>query len=226
MFRSKLRPIVIPQYEHGRLAGFLAQHWGNEQFARPAVDFASFVAGVALHDWHYGFGDDLPILEADEADWVAMTQRGLNMQLADPIADVVMKLHLRRLCTYHRTPERLALMAAFDEVVAARLPDTGHTRAEFDWADKITRFCDNVAFYFSFEAPYERTENLYTREGEEVETAVTYHIQPHGQIIVDPWPFTVTTFAGMIMGYQVEGYPERLQPVPMSFQLRQLGEGG
>ena len=34
MFRSKARPIVIPQYEHGRLAGTLAQHWGNDHFDR------------------------------------------------------------------------------------------------------------------------------------------------------------------------------------------------
>lgn len=219
MFHSKIRPIVIPQYEHGRLAGILAQQWGNAQFDRPVMNFASFVEGVALHDWHYGFGDNLPIGEAEEADWVAMTRRGLGMQLADPIADVVMKLHLRRLCTYQPTPERLALMAAFDEAVAARLPDTGHTRAEFDWADRITRFCDNVAFYFSFEEPYKRTENLYAQVGEEVETAVTYHIQPHGQIIVGPWPFATTLIEGMIMGYQAEGYPERLQPVIVPFQV-------
>ncbi|MCB8943704.1 MAG: DUF3891 family protein [Ardenticatenaceae bacterium] len=218
MFLSKMRPIVIPQYEHGRLAGTLAQQWGNDQFDRPAMDFASFVEGVALHDWHYGFADDLPIIGADEADWVAMTRRGLGIRLADPIADVVMKLHLRRLCSYNLSPERVALMAEFDKLVAARLPETGHSRAEFEWADRITRVCDNVAFYFSFEAAVERTTTVGARVGEE--TAVTCRIQPQGQIFIDPWPFATPFISGMILGYQAEGYPEQLQPVVVPFQVK------
>lgn len=64
MFKSKIRSIIIPQYEHGRLAGTVASLWGNDDFARPVIDFASFVQGVALHDWHYGPIDNLPIGEA------------------------------------------------------------------------------------------------------------------------------------------------------------------
>ena len=219
MFRSKARPIVIPQYEHGRLAGTLAQHWGNDHFDRPALNFASFVAGVALHDWHYGFGDNLPIVGAEEAEWIAMTRRGLALRLADPISDVVAKLHLRRLCSYNPTAERVALMAEFDEVVKARLPETGHSRAEFEWADKITRLCDNVAFHFSFEIEQELTAKVCQRVGDEEETAVAYHVQSPGQIIVDPWPFAIPAFSGTIIGYQAEGYPDLLEPVVVPFAV-------
>ena len=50
MFKSKVRPINIPQYEHGRLAGIFALLWGNEAFDRPEFNFDSFVQGVALHE--------------------------------------------------------------------------------------------------------------------------------------------------------------------------------
>jgi hypothetical protein len=210
---------VIPQYEHGRLAGILAQQWGNDNFDRPSMNFASFVEGVALHDWHYGFGDNLPIDGADEDAWLAMTRRGLALRLPDPISDIVAKLHLRRLCSYNPTAERVALMAEFDEVVQVRLPETGHSRVEFDWADKITRFCDNVAFHFSFEVERELSANVGMRVNDKRETAVTYHIQPHGQIIIDPWPFAVPTISGMILGYQAEGYPDVLLPVVVPFQI-------
>jgi hypothetical protein len=212
---------VIPQYEHGRLAGTLAQHWGNEEFERPAMNFASFVAGVALHDWHYGFGDDLPIDGAAEKEWVAMTQRGLALRLPDPISDIVAKLHLRRLCSYNHNPtaERVALMAAFDEVVQARLPETGHSRAEFEWADKITQFCDNVAFHFSFESERELAANVWARSGDKEETAVTYRIRPQGQVVIDPWPFAVPAISGMVIAYQAEGYPHVLEPVVVPFSV-------
>ena len=219
MFRSKVRPIVIPQYEHTRLAGMLAQEWGNEQFDCPSMNFDSFAAGVALHDWHYGFGDNLPILESTEAEWIAMTRRGLEIHHDDPITDIVMKLHLRRLCTYHHTPERVALIDAFDELVAARLPETGHGRAEFDWADRITRFCDNVAFRFSFEEVGSWTENVYTTVRDGGETAVTYQIQPNGQIIIDPWPFARPSITGLVMGYDAKNYPDILTPIVLPFQV-------
>ena len=61
MFKSKTRPLVLPQSEHARLAGLLAYHWGNADFDRPALDFASFVKGVAEHDRGYGVYDNAPI---------------------------------------------------------------------------------------------------------------------------------------------------------------------
>ena len=50
MFKSKVRPINVPQYEHGRLSGAFALLWGNEVFDRPEFNFDSFVQGVALHE--------------------------------------------------------------------------------------------------------------------------------------------------------------------------------
>jgi hypothetical protein len=219
MFQSKVRPIVIPQYEHGCLAGTLAQHWGNEQFDRPVMNFASFVQGVALHDWHYGFGDNLPINGADEADWLAMTRRGMEMRLDDPVADIVAKLHLRRLLSYHLSPTRAAMMEQIDEYVTGRLPETDYTRKVFNWVDTITRFCDNVAFHFSFEVPYEQEMLVGNRVVGEQKTAITYQIKPDGEVVVDPWPFAVRSLSGIILGYQADGYPERLNPLVVPFRV-------
>lgn len=53
MFKSKVRPVDVPNYEHSRLAGIFASYWGNQDFDKPVLDNAAFVEGVALHDWHY-----------------------------------------------------------------------------------------------------------------------------------------------------------------------------
>lgn len=219
MFHSKTRPIIIPQYEHGRFAGILAQHWGNEQFARPAMNFAAFAQGVSLHDWHYGFGDNLPIGGANEAAWLVLARQGVALRFDDPITDIVAKLHLRRLLSYAATPERQAMIAQIDDYVNGRLPETGHSRAQFDWADKITRFCDDVAFDFSFEAPLEQTVMVGNEAGKETETAVTYQLKTEGRVLVAPWPFAVPFLSGSILGYQAEGYPDRLRPLVIPYQL-------
>ena len=102
----------------------------------------------------------------------------------------------------------------------ARLPETGHERAAFEWADKITYFCDNVAFDFSFEAPRERTMILGSGHGTGEETAVTYQIQADGQVVVNPWPFSVPLLSGIMMGYEAAGYPDLLEPVMVPFEIK------
>lgn len=219
MFRSKARPIVITQYEHGRLAGTLASLWGNERFDRPGLDFGAFVEGVTLHDWGYGLVDDVPIREASEADWLTVVRKGIANRFDHPITDIVTKLHLRRLLALDISPVREALIEEIDGLVANRLPESGRTRAEFDWADKITRFCDNVAFDFSFEAPVERTYPISPRVDSNDETAVSYKLRHDGDVLIEPWPFSEPSFSGIVIGYQRESFPGNLIPVVIPYHI-------
>ena len=212
MFKSKIRPINVPQYEHGRLAGICASHWGNKDFDKPAIHFPSFVQGVTLHDWHFGPIDNLPILEADEADWLIIVRKGIDLWFADPITDIVSKLHLKRLLSSRNTPEVQRLVTQIDHRIAERLPQTGFSADQFAWADKITAFCDFLALDFSFEKPVSRTFSLYSQVDSSQETAVTYVIKPDGEILVDPWPFNLPSFSGLIIGHERTGYPESLIP--------------
>jgi len=219
MFKSKMRLIIIPQSEHGRLSGVLASLWGNEGFDRPAFDFGAFVEGVILHDWNYGLVDTLPIMEAGEEEWLTMAACGVHHTFENPVIDIVVKLHLKRLLNAHNYPERQKLVRVIDRHVASRLPQTAFTLTDFEWADKITRFCDMVAFDFSFEQPTTETIKLYARRGVGQMTPVTYEIKPNGEIQVDPWPFSVPCYSGFIFGYQREGYPNDLCPVILEFHL-------
>lgn len=219
MFKSKIRPIIIPQYEHGRLAGALASIWGSSHFDRPAIDFASFVRGVTFHDWGYGLIDTYPLGETVEADWLKVTRRGASHDFADPVAGIVAKLHLRRLTTYMASPERAALVALIDEKIAGELAQTAYTLEQFKWADRITNFCDSVAFDFCFEEPTEGTVSVYVEQDSTQETAVNFTLKSNGEIQVDPWPFSVSSYTGFITGYRREGYPDHLQPVVINFRV-------
>lgn len=220
MFRSNKRPIIIPQYEHGRMAGYLAQNYGNGDFDRPTLDFESFVQGVALHDWHYGFADNWSITDLDEETWVRIAHLGQKMRLQDPISEIVSKMHLCRLITYGPTsPERQELIKNIDQQVADRLPETGHNPETFVWADKITRLCDFVVFHFAFEEPYENKVMVCPRVESDQETAITYHIIGDGQVNINPWPFAVPSLSGIIIGYEAQEYPLTLTPVVVPFRI-------
>jgi len=218
MFKSKQRPISISQWEHQKLAGTLALLWGNAEFELPPIPFESLLTGIGLHDRAYGPLDNLPIGEIPEQEWLALTRSGFEMTWADPIADVITKMHLKRLTSYGSAPARQAQAAEMAQAIQALIERHGLDAATFERTDRITNLCDRIAFDFCFEAPAEGEVRIFPRSDRDDEVAVGYRIEG-GTIWVDPWPFGVDSHAGYLVGYQLEGYPTVLEPVIVPYQL-------
>jgi hypothetical protein len=218
MFKSKLRPVATPQWEHQKLAGTLALLWGNATFERPPVPRESFLAGVGLHDRAYGPLDNLPIGELPEAEWLALTRAGFDMAWDDPLADLIAKTHLRRLASYGSAPERQAAAAAMEREIGELARQRGLDRATLERVDRITNLCDRIAFDFCFEAPAEGSVRVFPNNERDEQLAVSYRIAD-GAIYVDPWSFELDEHAGYLVGYQLEGYPDRLEPALLPYRL-------
>jgi hypothetical protein len=221
MFKSKQRPITISQWEHQKLAGTLALLWGNADFERPSAPFESFLTGIGLHDRAYGPLDNLPIGELPEEEWLALTRAGFEMTWADPVADLITKMHLKRLTSYGSAPARQAMTAEMTLAIQEQLQRHGFDVVLFERIDRITNLCDRIAFDFCFEAPAEGGVRIFPRNDRDNEAAVRYHIED-GTIAVDPWPFGVDSHAGYLVGYQLEGYPAVLEPLMLPYQLEQV----
>jgi hypothetical protein len=219
MFESKTDPIVIPQYEHSRLAGLLAALWGNDAFARPAIDFDAFVKGVTLHDWGYGNLDNLPIGGMSEAEWLQVMRKGIAHRFDHPVTDIVAKLHIRRLLSSRTSAARAKLIEKIDAHVSARLAESGFPIEAFQWADRITQFCDSVAFAFSFGESTAAGVSVWAQPNASAPVRLGYEIRPGGEIWVTPWPFGVLRYQGFGMGYRREGYPEILEPELVPFRV-------
>jgi hypothetical protein len=218
MFKSKQRPLVITQWEHQKLAGTLAFLWGNAEFERPPIPFASFLTGIGLHDRAYGPMDNLPIGETSDAEWLALTRSGFEMTWTDSVADLISKMHLKRLVSGGSTPAHQALAAEMAEVIREQIVRQRLDLATFERIDRITNLCDRISFDFCFEAPAEGMVRIFPRHDAEDEAAVRYRIQD-GTIQVQPWPFSVDSHAGYLVGYQGDGYPAVLEPIMVPYQL-------
>jgi Protein of unknown function (DUF3891) len=218
MFKSKQRPIALSQWEHQKLAGTLALLWGNATFERPPIPFASFLTGVGLHDRAYGPLDNLPIGELPEEEWLALTRKGFEMTWADPVADVITKVHLKRLTSYSSAPARQAQAAEMAQAIGEYLQRHGLDAVIFERIDRITNLCDRIAFDFCFEAPTEGEVHIFPRNDRDEEVVVGYRIEG-GTIQVDPWPFSVNGHSGYLVGYQLDGYPTVLEPVTVPYQI-------
>ena len=218
MFKSKQRPIAISQWEHQKLAGTLALLWGNAEFERPLVPFESFLTGIGLHDRAYGPLDNLPIGEIPEEEWLALTRSGFDMSWTDRIADLITKMHLKRLASYSSAPARQAMTAEMAQAIQAQIQRHGLDAPTFERIDRITNLCDSIAFDFCFESPAEGEVRIFPSNDRDEEIKVSYRVEG-GTIRVDPWPFGVDSHGGYLVGYQLEDYPMMLEPVMLPYQL-------
>jgi hypothetical protein len=219
MFKSRRRPLVIPQAEHLRLAGALAVLWGNARFIAPPLPPAALWAGIALHDRAYGPLDNISIGEVDEATWVALTRRGFYLPCANPLANVITRHHLLRLAAGQATPARLALAAEMRPVLQAQMAQHHLDEELMRRVDQITKLCDMVSFDFCFEAPAEGQVEVWANVADPAPVPVHYRIQ-ESAITLTPWPLRVPDYEGYVVGYALEGYPDQLDGIVIPYQIR------
>lgn len=218
MFISKRRPIITPQSEHLKLVGTLAMLWGNDDFDMPPVERNSMIAGMGLHDRGYGYLDNAPIGGMGEDEWIPIAQRGFYMPCSDLVADTIVKYHFRRLASHDPSPRRKALEVGFTQAIDEQLDKHHLSKSLFDRIDRITDLCDQISFRFCFDVPAAGDVSIYPHNDTEREVPVHFQVED-GVIHVDPWPFSVDQYAGYLVSYYAEGYPERLDPFILPFRL-------
>jgi len=219
MFKSKRRSIVTPQSEHLKLVGTLAMLWGNDKFDVPPIERESLIAGVGLHDRGYGYLDNHPIGEMEDSEWFPIARRTFTMPCSDVVADTIVKYHFRRLAGHDDSPGRKALTAEFSAAIDKHLKEHNLSKELFDRVDRITNLCDSLSFNFCFDVPASGQISIFPRNGENTEVNVKYHVED-GLISVEPWPFAVDSYQGYLVAYKLDGYPKKLDPVILTFELK------
>ncbi len=220
MFKSKRRNLIIPQAEHARLSGIIANAWGNADFERPRFSFESFVKGVTFHDRGYGRIDNYPLGEMSEDVWLEIHERSAREEFDDKEAELVVQLQLKRLVAYNLTPERTKYVAERDAFISKLAKDNALNIDNFLWADNITHFCDNVSFDFCFEQ--QKSASVIVKQSNDDETgiAVNYIVDGKGSIEISPWPLNCKELNSFILGYSASGYPQKLEPVYIPVAVR------
>ena len=205
MFRSVRRPLVFTQADHARFAATIALHWRQ----RPPLPFDSFVRGVADHDRGYGEHDNDEIGAVDNARWVDIQRRGFRPRGEDPVVDLVVALHIRRLMTPPDDDLETAACTEIEELLPGLLKAAGVSAKDAEAADGVTSVCDRLAFLFPFEE----------RASGDVR-GISYQLDGLGTVMLEPWPLSVPWLSGLLTAFEADGYPERLVPVVVPFDVR------
>jgi len=146
------------------------------------------------------------------------------MPCSDPMADAIIKLHLKRLVSWDTSDERQALLAEMEQAIQQQMQQYSLSRQEFERTDRLTNFCDRVSFDFCFEQPIQGAVTLFPKKDSEEPIPVRYRIDA-GEIQVDPWPFSVETYANYLIGYDLQGYPTQLNPVLITYRVARATQG-
>lgn len=193
--------------------------WGNSSFAAPPIPRAGWTKGVLMHDRGFGDMDTISIGEASDEEWLPVKRRGaLEISCADPVADAVICLHIKRLVSHKKSAERDRLC----QDIEARLEDlyraAGISKERFEAADRITAFCDLLAFDFSFESARVREIDL-PLGGSQDEARVKIALDGRGRVSMAPWPFEPPLITGFILGYRASSYPSARDPEMVEFRV-------
>ena len=207
--------MLFPQAEHARLAGTIALAWGNDRFERPPVPFAAFVRGVALHDRGYDEFDADGIGEVPPERWFAIQLAGYEPRRDEPVADLIVALHLHRLVGNVDRRALSRLSPSLSELAAA----AGIDEADAAEADRVTDLCDRIAFDFCFEERRSGSVCVAAAHGADA-IAVTYAVDGDGGATLAPWPLAPAEVIGLVLGYRADGYPGVLDPVVVPFHIR------
>jgi hypothetical protein len=140
--------------------------------------------------------------------WVAIQRRGFEPRGDDPVVDLVVALHGRRLLSSQGDEHERAAHADVEALIPSLLEAAGVTREQAEAGDVITNVCDVISFEFCFEELVEREIR-----GHRVS------LDEQGVIEVDPWPFAVPQLSGVVTAFEAAGYPRRLVPVVTPFEL-------
>ncbi len=205
MFRSARRPLIFTQADHARFAATIALNWRE----RPPLPFESFVRGVADHDRGYDEHDDAEIGVVENASWVEIQRSGFAPRGVDAVVDLVVALHVRRLLSPPEDELESDALAELDDLLPALMSAAGVTRQDAEAADAVTNVCDRIAFAFPFEEP----------ESGDVR-GIAYRIDGQGSVELDPWPLNVPVLRGLVPAFEADGYPTRLVPTVVQFELR------
>jgi hypothetical protein len=205
VFRSARRPLIFPQADHARFAAAIALHWR----LRPPMPFESFVRGVADHDRGYGEHDDAEIGVVDNARWVEIQRAGFRPRGEDAVVDLIVALHIRRLLSPPEDALEAAALAELDELLPGLVSTAGVSQEDAEAADAVTNVCDRIAFLFPFEEP---------ASGEV--RGITYELDGQGTVMLEPWPLGAPWLHGLIPAFEADGYPGRLAPFVVPFEIR------
>lgn len=219
MFRHKQENIIIPQFEHLKMVGLLAQHWGNAEFSLPELPREDFITACYTHDLGFGTisNDTYEIGNMSKQQRIEVVKKCVSVEFANDITRMIVARHFLRLLSFgsYDFPELRELLNHKIDDLKQKIDIA---KQVFNHVDTIIDLLDAISFDFSSGVSSDYTVNVFQDSQSEKQIEMGYTIQ-NSIITLNHWPFSVNQIKGAIIAYQAEGYPNKLVPVLKTFTV-------
>ena len=148
--------------------------------------------------------DVLPLGEVEERLWLETRARGVATRHPDPVVDLVVLAHIRRLVSGRLGVESVALLDRIERRIAERLDECDMSEQTLDDIDTITRISDMIALWLSFEADGFAEFSVYAGWSGG-RRSVDVVVRGDGDVGMTPWPLNVPVLTGCGIAYAATG---------------------
>jgi hypothetical protein len=212
------RSTIVPQKEHSRLSATIASFWGNKNFKAPNIPTESFIKGIMFHDRGFGVYDTDNLMKLSKAARDRTLSEGIRKTTDDPAADIITLRHICCILKMYSKNETGKLLAICEKAISLKMKKVKIQEKEFDFAEDITNFVDDISFDFSQGKSSSWSAMIKANSNSKNKTKFTCTIKGD-KIRIRPWPLSIDHYTGSIVGYSKKGYPKKLNPKIIQFTL-------
>lgn len=208
--------VLIAQTDHSRLAGQLAAHWGNADFAAPDP-YDSMVRAASFHDYGWLTYETTPLIDSDTGEPYSFLQVPIGtpqlsayqwsldwMTAIDPYAGLIISMHRTGLwqgrygvITHPKAYTLKEISPQVRELINENEAWQEQVSGEREEAPLRINYClmqiwDLLALYFCCDEPYEEhIEPVPTRYSNSGTVKMSIKPMAADKIAFDPFPFDV-----------------------------------
>lgn len=205
MFKRNNQNLVIPQFEHTRLAATIASHFDFSNFSISEKTIKNIILASSFHDRASFEKDDIDINEMNKAQRKELVDQYMEVQYENYELELFVMMHHSRLLD---EPGYLKMKSRFDERINEIILKNNLDRELYYNLDTLVGFFDHLSFDFCYQENGGHTYEVF--DGKAIKT-VNYLITDNS-IEIHDLKLKLSKFETFIFAYKLSTYPEKLEP--------------
>lgn len=205
MFKRKKQDIVIPQFEHTRLAATIANHFDFSNFSISETTIKNIILAASFHDRALYDNDSIDINEMTKKQRREIVDKYMQSQYENYELELFVMMHHSRLLNW---PGYLKMKWRFDERIQEIVEKHGLDLKFYKKLDTLIGFFDHVSFDFCYQELGKHKYKIF--DGQKTKT-VKYIIGENSIEFFDI-KCKSSKLQTFIFAYKLSTYPKKLEP--------------
>lgn len=205
MFKRKKQNLVIPQFEHTRLAATIANHFDFSNYDISKETIKNLILSAAFHDRALYKKDLIDINEMKRSERKSLVDKYMKSKYENFELELFVMMHHSRLLNW---PGYLKMKWSFDERINEIVQKNNLDLKFYKKLDSLVGFFDHVSYDFCYQEMGKHKYKIF--DGTKIKT-VQYKINEDSIEFFDI-KLKSKKMETFIFTYKLNTYPKKLEP--------------